>query len=447
MAEAAPQADASAPAGTPKLLDQLRNAIRLRHYSIRTEQAYTEWVVRYVRFHNLRHPSEMGAPEINQFLTHLAVNANVAASTQNQALCALIFLYTAVLNRDVGELGEIVRAKRPARLPVVLTEAETERLLSHLSGVHKLMALLLYGAGMRILEVLRLRVKDIEFEQRAIIVRDGKGGKDRAVPLPQNTVEALRAQLAKVRELHEQDLRDGYGTVHLPYALERKYPNTNKAFHWKYVFPSPTLSVDPRSGVRQRHHVYESVLQNAIRTATRKAGIEKDVHSHTLRHSFASHLLAGGTDIRTIQQLLGHKDVSTTMIYTHLMKTGPLGVVSPADRIKVVPAKLDEEAASPAVEAPPASESVAAVAGARPAIAQRMNREAEVAPTAPSCIPAAEQSGRVVRDGSHDGVGVFDAPPRQRAAGVRLWGALRGLLAILSHGALAMWETATSPGG
>jgi len=442
-----------------KLLDQLRNEIRLRHYSIRTEHSYADWVVRYVRFHNLRHPSEMGAPEINRFLTHLAVDGNVAASTQNQALCALVFLYTKVLKQDVGEFGEIVRAKRPARLPVVLTEGETERILSHLSGIHKLMALLMYGTGMRIIEVLRLRVKDIEFEQRAIIVRDGKGEKDRAVPLPQNTVEALQLQLAKVREIHAQDLLDGFGTVHLPYALERKYPNTNKLFHWKYVFPSPTLSVDPRSGIKQRHHVYESVLQGAIRAASRKAAIPKDVHSHTLRHSFASHLLASGTDIRTIQQLLGHKDVSTTMIYTHIMKTGPLGVVSPADRIKVEPADLSGRSPPLAAEVqrPPTEPVAIPTAPLDPRPARQ-----PLAPHAASNPPAGWAAARD-RVGVHftqpiepRGAQPFTRPikprgaqpftrPRRLAGGLRR--ALFSLLTLLCPGLLATWKAWTTHGG
>jgi integron integrase len=408
-----PPAARPAPAGAPRLLDQLRNEIRLRHYSIRTEQAYSDWVIRYVRFHGLRHPSEMGAPEINAFLTHLAVESNVAASTQNQALCALVFLYTAVLNLDVGDLGEIVRAKRPVRLPVVMTEGETERLFAQLRGTHKLMALLMYGAGLRIIEVIRLRVKDIDFEQPAIIVRDGKGEKDRAVPLPRNTVEALQAQIAKVRALHDQDLKNGYGTVYLPYALERKYPNANREFHWQYVFPSPVLSVDPRSGRRQRHHVFENVLQAAIREARRAAGIQKDVHSHTLRHSFATHLLAAGTDIRSIQQLLGHCDLKTTMIYTHIMKTGPLGVVSPADRIKV-----DATSMGAAPQRPPAD-------------------RADSPATSPATVNAPEVPPRPARNAARDRVGVIVAPPRSRAAGLRR----RGLIALLLLGFIRMFTS------
>jgi integron integrase len=304
----------------------------MRHYSIRTEQAYCEWVGRYVRFHNLRHPRDMGVAEINAFLSSLAVSANVAASTQNQALCALVFLYSRVLKCD---LGEIVRAKRPVRMPVVLTLEETQRILSHMTRTARLMATLMYGTGMRIIEVIRLRVKDVDFDNGVILVRDGKGEKDRYVPLPRTTVEELREQIARVKVQHGRDLQDGFGTVHLPYALERKYPNAHKAFHWQYVFPSPTLSVDPRSGLRQRHHVYESVLQLSIRRATEKAGVRKDVHSHTFRHSCATHLLASGSDIRTVQELLGHNDVRTTQIYTHVLHMGPQGVVSPADRLSI----------------------------------------------------------------------------------------------------------------
>ncbi|MBM4142855.1 MAG: integron integrase [Lentisphaerae bacterium] len=337
----------------PRLLDRLRNEIRVRHYSIRTEQTYADWVTRYVHFHNMRHPQDMGAPEVHAFLTHLAVNANVAASTQNQALNALLFLYRHVLKREIGDLGEVVRAKRPKRMPVVLSVQEVESILPHLTGVRQLMVLLLYGSGMRIIELIRLRVKDVDFENRAILVRDGKGEKDRVVPFPRNTEEHIRVQIEKVRRLHEQDLRDGFGTVYLPYALERKYPNTNRAFHWQYVFPSPALSVDPRSGRRQRHHVYESVLQEAIRTAVRKADIRKDVHAHTFRHSFATHLLASGSDIRTVQELLGHNDVRTTQIYTHLLNAGPNAVTSPADRIRIPPVGATKPESLPAKPADP----------------------------------------------------------------------------------------------
>ncbi|MDA0578475.1 MAG: integron integrase, partial [Verrucomicrobia bacterium] len=254
---------------------------------------------------------------------------------QTKDLSGLGFLYKHVLRNDLGDLGEVVRAKRPKRLPVVLSAAEVERLLVHFSGVRQLMVLLLYGTGMRIIELLRLRVKDVDFENNTIIVRDGKGEKDRAVPLPRSTAQRLRDQIERVRQLHQQDLRDGFGTVHLPYALERKYPNTNKAFHWQYVFPSPTMSVDPRSGRKQRHHVFESVLQESIRNAVVKSGINKDVHAHTFRHSFATNLLVSGADIRTVQELLGHNDIRTTQIYTHVVKSGPNGVISPADRLAI----------------------------------------------------------------------------------------------------------------
>jgi len=329
-----PAPPSSSPVKSP-LLESLRAAIRVRHYSIRTEHTYLDWVRRFILFHNKRHPAGMAGPEINQYLSHLATVGHVSASTQNQALCAILFLYHHVLNKEVGELGEVIRARKPERIPVVLSVNETEGIIENLHGTLKLMTVLMYGTGMRILEVIRLRVKDVDFENHYIVVRDAKGKKDRTVPFPAITVEPLKIQLARVRALHEQDLRDGYGTVYLPDALEKKYPNANREWGWQYVFPSRKLSVDPRSGRIQRHHVYESVLQESIRTATRKAGVVKPVHSHTFRHSFATHLLASGTDIRSIQTLLGHRDVSTTMIYTHVLKTGPLGVVSPAERIKL----------------------------------------------------------------------------------------------------------------
>jgi integron integrase len=341
----------------PRLLDQVRNEIRLRHYSIRTEHTYVDWTRRFVVFHNMRHPKDMGAPEITAFLTHLATHANVAASTQNQALNALVFLYKHVLGRDPGDFGEVIRAKRPIREPTVMSTDEVERVLTNLNGTHKLMALLMYGTGMRIIEVIRLRVKDLDFDLQCITVRDGKGQKDRQVPLPAKTADALKAQIAVVKKIHDQDLKDGYGTVYLPYALDRKYPNTNKAFHWQYLFPSPSLSVDPRSGRTQRHHVYESVLQEAIRRATRQAGIQKDIHSHTFRHSFATHLLASGSDIRTVQELLGHNDVKTTMIYTHVLKAGACAVRSPSDRLSAAATTLTPSAPFVVPKPPPAGHS------------------------------------------------------------------------------------------
>jgi len=264
-------------------------------------------------------------------LTHLAIKGNVAASTQNQALCAILFLYNEVLKRELGRLGEVVWAKKPERLPVVLTRAEVKAVLGQLSGANWIMANLLYGAGLRILECLRLRVKDVEFHQNQIIVRQGKGNKDRVTMLPQNVKGPLQQNLEKVKALHGQDLQAGFGTVYSPYALERKYTHANREWHWQYVFPATTLSIDPRSGVKQRHHLDESVLQRAVKEAIRQAGIAKHATCHTLRHSFATHLLEAGYDIRTVQELLGHADLNTTMIYTHVMNKGPLGVKSPAD--------------------------------------------------------------------------------------------------------------------
>jgi len=316
------------------LLDQLRDEIRVRHYSIRTEHTYADWVYRYVMFHGKRHPNEMGAVEINQFLSHLASDLNVAASTQGQALSAIVFLYKNVLKRDPGDFSDIVRAKRPKKLPVVLSLDETARLLANMKGVQRIMAELMYATGMRIIELVRLRVKDIDFERSQITIREGKGKKDRTAPLPPELVTDLRKQLKRVKELHEKDLAEGYGTVYLPHALARKYPNAAKEWCWQYVFPSRKRSVDPRSGVTQRHHVYESVMQKAIKDATRKAGIPKMVHAHSLRHSFATHLLEEGHDIRTVQELLGHKDVRTTQIYTHVTHAGPQAIRTPLTRAR-----------------------------------------------------------------------------------------------------------------
>jgi integron integrase len=341
--------------GKSKLIDEVRDAIRVRHYSIRTEHTYVDWVYRYIIFHNKRNPAEMGAAEIGRFLTHLASDLNVAASTQNQALNALVFLYKHVLKIELKSIDDVVRAKKPARLPVVLSAEETADLLAQMQGTRRLMAELLYGTGMRIIELIRLRVKDIEFDRRMILVRDGKGQKDRTVPLPAELVPEIKEHLIKARKLHEQDLADGVGTVHLPFALARKYPNANKEWGWKYVFPSGTLSVDPRSGTKQRHHVFESVLQKALKQATRDAGIVKAVHAHTLRHSFATHLLEAGHDIRTIQELLGHADVRTTMIYTHVMQSGPCGIKSPLTRVRKIQTErgLDRTIPSPALAALP----------------------------------------------------------------------------------------------
>jgi len=316
------------------LLDQLRAQIRVRHYSIRTEHTYMDWAYRYILFHGKRHPAEMGAPEINAFLTHLAVEGDVAASTQNQALSALVFLYKRVLEVDVGDLGKVIRAKRPKKLPVVLSLDEAARLLAHLSGVHRIMGELMYATGMRIIELVRLRVKDIDFERHQITIRDGKGEKDRTAPLPPELVSDLRRQIARVEILHQKDLAAGYGTVHLPHALARKYPNAEREWCWQYIFPSRVYSTDPRSGKVQRHHVYESVMQKAVRDATRAAGIPKMVHVHSLRHSFATHLLEEGHDIRTVQELLGHNDVRTTQIYTHVTQDGPQAIRTPLTRLR-----------------------------------------------------------------------------------------------------------------
>ncbi len=316
----------------PKLLDEVRDAIRVRHYSIRTEQAYIDWIRRFIIFHNKRHPLEMGEKEISQFLTHLAVNRNVAASTQNQALSAILFLYRQVLNRPLDWIDNIERAKKPERLPVVLTRDETRALLDQLKGVNHLIASLLYGSGLRLMEALRLRVKDIEFHYNQIIVRDGKGAKDRVTMLPLSLKDPLRDQLKRACAIHQADLREGFGAVYLPYALERKYPDANRQWRWQYVFPAATRSIDPLSGIECRHHLSETSVQRAVKAAIEKAGIAKPASCHTLRHSFATHLLEDGYDIRTIQELLGHKDVSTTMIYTHVLNRGGRGVQSPLDQ-------------------------------------------------------------------------------------------------------------------
>jgi len=321
---------------SPKLLDQVRHAIRRKHYSLRTEQAYLAWIKRFLLFHKartgrFRHPGEMDAPDIEAFLTHLAVDKNVAASTQNQALCALLFLYRHVLHREITLTGNTLWAKKPRRLPTVLTRQETRHLLDRMTGLHQLMARLLYGAGLRLTECLRLRVKDVDFNRRLILVRDGKGEKDRITLLPDAVIPSLRDQLARAAHLHQDDLAQGYGHVYLPDALARKYPNASREWGWQYVFPARRLSVDPRSGHRRRHHADPGSLQKAVRRAARQAGIAKPVGPHTLRHSFATHLLEAGYDIRTVQELLGHKDVRTTMIYTHVLNRGGLAVRSPLD--------------------------------------------------------------------------------------------------------------------
>ncbi len=325
-----PPSNTPVPQG-PKLLDQVRDRIRVKHYSIRTETQYVQWVRRFILFHGKRHPREMGAGEVEAFLSHLAVDGKVAAATQNQALSALLFLYREVLGVTLPWLDNVTRAKRPQRLPVVLTREEVREVLSRMRGVYALMAGLLYGTGMRLMECVRLRVKDVEFAQRQIVVRDGKGAKDRVTMLPQTLADSLQAHLRQRRGLFEDDLRAGKAAVYLPDALARKYPSAATEWAWQYVFPSGSHSVDPRSGEVRRHHLDEKLLQRAMRTAVLAAGIAKAATPHTLRHSFATHLLERGQDIRTIQELLGHKDVQTTMIYTHVMNRGARGVVSPLD--------------------------------------------------------------------------------------------------------------------
>ena len=317
----------------PKLLDQVRAAIRVRHYSIRTEEAYVHWIKRFIFFHGKRHPVDMGKEELEQFLSMLAVDKQVSASTQNQALSGLLFLYRHVLEQEVGWLDNVVRAKRPRRLPVVLTRPEVRELLSQLDGVNWMMATILYGAGLRLMECLRLRVKDIDFRANHIVVREGKGNKDRMTMLPSSVKEPLISHLKHVREVHQKDIEQGFGKVYLPNALERKYPNANQEWGWQWVFPASQISVDPRSGIRRRHHVHESVPQKWVKEAVKRAGLHKPAGCHSLRHSFATHLLEDGYDIRTVQELLGHKDVSTTMIYTHVLNRGGKGVYSPADRL------------------------------------------------------------------------------------------------------------------
>jgi integron integrase len=316
----------------PKLLEQMRSVARLRHLSLRTEEAYSEWIRRFILFHHKRHPSEMGADQIRQFLSHLAVTRHVSASTQNQSLGALLFLYRDVLRVELPYVEGIERAKHPARVPVVFTRQEVERLLAQLTGTYSLIASLLYGSGLRLMEALRLRVKDIDFDYGQITVRAGKGEKDRRTLLPRPLAEPLREQLARIKLLHEQDLCEGFGAVHLPYALERKDPNAARQWVWQYVFPSAKLSTDPHSGVKRRHHSSADSVQKVVKRAVRLADITKHGGCHTLRHSFTTHLLEDGYDLRTIQDLLGHADVRTTMIYTHVLNKGGRGVRSPLER-------------------------------------------------------------------------------------------------------------------
>lgn len=315
----------------PKLMDQMHEALRSRHYSRRTEKAYCLWVLRYIYFTGGRHPATMGAEEVNLFLTHLAVNEELSASTQNQALAALLFLYRNVLGRDVGDLGAVIRAKKSKRLPVVLSRDEVRDVLAELHGQEWLMASLLYGSGLRLTECLRLRVQDVDFARNEITVRSGKGDKDRITMLPESLKPPLIRQLRLARLVHQRDLADGWGRARLPDALERKYPSAPLEWGWQWVFPQQRRWRNFRTREEGRHHVHETVLQRAVHDAVRRAGIDKHAGCHTLRHSFATHLLEAGYDIRTIQELLGHRSVSTTMIYTHVLNRGGLGVRSPID--------------------------------------------------------------------------------------------------------------------
>jgi integron integrase len=316
---------------SPKLLDRMRGAIRLRHYSIRTEEVYIDWARRFILFHNKRHPKDLGGAEVRAFLNYLAQERKVAASTQNQAKAALLFLYREVLQIELPWLDEVVAAKSPQRLPVVLTSAEMHRLFNSMSGTMGLAAMLLYGTGMRLLEGLQLRVKDIEFSRREIVVRGGKGNKDRVTVLPENLILPLQSHLTKVKALHEGDIDAGFGEAFIPNMLEQKYPKDARTWGWQFVFPSAVRLLDAKSGAEYRHHIYGASVQRAVREGARLAGIDKPVTPHILRHSFATHLLQAGYDIRTVQELLGHSDVATTMIYTHVLEQGGKVIKSPLD--------------------------------------------------------------------------------------------------------------------
>lgn len=321
----------NSPPQAKKLLDQVSDAIRIKHYSFRTEKTYVEWIKRFILFHNKRHPKEMGADEIQAFIAHLATERTVSASTQNQALSAVMFLYRHVLKKDVDIPSDSFRAQKSKTLPVVLTQQEALAVIKNMTGVAQLMTKILYGSGIRLAECLRLRVKDIDFGNRQIMVRDGKGEDDRATILPDSVIPPLEAHLKTVQAIHQKDLKDGFGETSLPYALSKKYPSAAKEWMWQYVFPASVRSVDPVSKRTKRHHLDPSVLQKAIRQSALSIGLTKPVTPHTFRHAFATHLLQSGYDIRTIQELLGHKDVKTTMIYTHVLQRGGLAVKSPLD--------------------------------------------------------------------------------------------------------------------
>jgi integron integrase len=323
---------AATDARAPRLFDEVRRKLRVHHYSLRTERAYLGWIRRFILANGRRHPREMGGPEVERFLSRLAVQGQVAASTQNQALSALLFLYREVLGVRLPWMEDVIRAKRPARLPVVLSQSEVRALLACMEGRTGLLAQLLYGTGLRLMESLRLRVKDVDFARNEILVRNGKGGRDRRTLLPASLTAPLQEEVERARVLHQRDLAAGFGAAWLPHALARKYPGAAREFAWQYVFPALRLSVDPRDGATRRHHLDDATLSRAIRRARLRAGIDKPVSAHTLRHSFATHLLEAGYDIRTIQELLGHKDVATTQIYTHVLNRGAGGVLSPLDR-------------------------------------------------------------------------------------------------------------------
>ncbi len=315
-----------------KLLDQYRDLIRLKQYSPRTEKTYIEWVRQYILFHNKRHPKEMGMTEINQFITHLVVDRKASASTQNQAISAILFLYRNLLNIQLDDtLIEFVRPKKGKRVPTVLSKDEAKAVINSMTYPYKLMAQIMYGGGLRLMECLRLRVKDIDFENHRIIIYDGKGGDDRVTMLPDSIIKPLKEHLQRVRQIHQKDLVAGQGAVYMPYALDKKFPNASKQWIWQYIFPASNLYTDPQTGITSRHHIHETALQRAIKESLKISGVQKRVTPHTFRHSFATHLLQAGYDIRTVQELLGHKDVKTTMIYTHVLQRGANAVKSPLD--------------------------------------------------------------------------------------------------------------------
>ena len=328
-----PASQSAAPGKKPRLLDRTRLIIRAKHYSPKTEKAYLHWIKRFILFHEKRHPRVMSEPEINTFISHLATVGRVSASTHTQAISAIIFLYRHVLNRDIGNLGDLVRAKRPRRLPVVLTRREVSAVLGLLEGQFWIMGMLMYGAGLRLMESLRLRVQDIDLEKNEILIRNDKGSKDRITMLPQSVVPAIRNQLILARSIHQQDIRQGYGRVVLPMALARKHPNASSEWHWQWIFPASRPWINRKTSEQGRHHVHETVMQKTMKEAVCRAGITRHASCHTLRHSFATHLLQDGYDIRTIQELLGHTHVETTMIYTHVLNRGGRAILSPADSL------------------------------------------------------------------------------------------------------------------